>query len=120
MLTDISVESDSLSYCTHYCVNRQLSYICWFQKLPKSLAEACGIEAHGRGLLAGLRLGPMGGITICAYKVDPSDGRIILGAEGRWKNFLHGKNLMVGQVIIISIRDPVQANLRVMVVIDII
>ena len=87
--------------------------------MPKILAERCGIEVHGEGLLAGLLLG-RGAITTSAYKVDPADGRIILGAEGGWKNFLDGKNLMVGQAIIITIRNPVQANLRMMVVIDII
>ena len=88
--------------------------------MPKIFAERCGIEVHGEGLLARLRLGERGAITSSAYKVDPADGRIILGAESGWKIFLHGKNVRVGQAIIITIRNPIHAKLRMMVVIDII
>ena len=101
-------------------VNRHLSYICWFQKLPKIVAERCGIEVDGEVLLAGLRLGARGAITTIAYKVDPMDGHIILGTEGGWNNFLVSKNLQVGQAIIITIKNTAHANLSMMVVIDII
>ena len=65
--------------------------ICWFHKMPRSLAQTCGIVVDG---LAGVRLAARGALTTCAYKVD-TDGRIILGAEGRWRDFLVGKNLQI-------------------------
>ena len=88
--------------------------------MPKIVDERCGIEVDGEVLLAGLRLGARGAITTSAYKVDSADGRISLGVESGWKNFLRGKNLRVGQAIIVTIRNPVHANLRMMVVIYII
>lgn len=86
-------------------------------KLPKRLALSCGIEANEAGY-AGVRLTARGSVSTCAYVAD-TDGRIVLSAVG-WKNFLIGKNLQVGQAIIVTIRNTRRHDLRMMIVIDII
>lgn len=86
-------------------------------KLPKKVALSSGIAADEAGFV-GVHLRARGVVTTCAYKAD-TDGRIILGAEG-WKDFLVGKNLQVGQAVLVTIRNTARPNLRMMMVIDII
>ena len=76
-----------------------------------------GIEPDEEGS-AGLRLTARGSITICNYRVD-TDGRTHLNPVG-WKRFLVGKNLRVGQAILITIRNTNRPCLRMMLVFDII
>uniref|UniRef100_A0A8R7JVR3 TF-B3 domain-containing protein n=1 Tax=Triticum urartu TaxID=4572 RepID=A0A8R7JVR3_TRIUA len=71
-------------------------------KLPKSLSESCGIKPDEEGS-AGIRLTARGSVTTCAYGVD-TDGRTHFNSVG-WKSFLIGKNLHVGQAILITIRN---------------
>ena len=96
-----------------------LIYHIWFslQKLPKRLSESCGIELDEVGI-AGLRLTARGPITNCAYTLD-TDGRTVFSATG-WNNFLAGKNLQIGQAILVTIRNTRRHGLRMMVVIDLI
>ena len=89
-------------------------HLCWFQKMPKSLAHSCGIVEDG---LAGVRHGARVARTTCAYKVD-TDGRIVLGAEGGWMDFIIGKNFHIGQAILITIRNTTRADLSIIIVID--
>ncbi|XBH87593.1 hypothetical protein VPH35_075018 [Triticum aestivum] len=86
-------------------------------KLPKSLSESCGIKPDEEGS-AEIRLTARGSVTTCAYGVD-TDGRTHFNSVG-WKSFLVGKNLHVGQAILITIRNTHRPGLRMMVVIDII
>ncbi|XBI53318.1 hypothetical protein VPH35_035561 [Triticum aestivum] len=86
-------------------------------KLPKSLSESCGIKPDEEGS-TGIRLTARGSVTTCAYGVD-TDGRTHFNSVG-WKSFLVGKNLHVGQAILITIRNTHRPGLRMMVVIDII
>ncbi|KAM3214534.1 hypothetical protein ACQJBY_066811 [Aegilops geniculata] len=86
-------------------------------KLPKSLSESCGIKPDEEGS-AGIRLTARGSVTTCAYGVD-TDGHTHFNSVG-WKSFLVGKNLHVGQAILITIRNTHRPGLRMMVVIDII
>ena len=76
-----------------------------------------GIEPDEEGL-AGLRLTARGSVTICNYRVD-TDGRTHLSSVW-WKKFLDGKNLRVGQAILITIRNTHRPGLRMMIVVDII
>ena len=76
-----------------------------------------GIEPDEEGS-AGLRLTARGSVTICNYRVD-TDGRTHLNSLG-WKRFLVGKNLRVGQAILITIRNTHRPGLRMMIVVDII
>ncbi|SPT16175.1 unnamed protein product [Triticum aestivum] len=86
-------------------------------KLPKSLSKSCGIKPDEEGS-AGIRLTARGSVTTCAYGVD-TDGRTHFNSVG-WKIFFVGKNLHVGQAILITIRNTHRPGLRMMVVIDII
>ncbi|XBI08863.1 hypothetical protein VPH35_136537 [Triticum aestivum] len=86
-------------------------------KLPKNLSVSCGIEPDEEGS-AGLRLTARGSITTCTYRMD-TDGRTHLNSVG-WKRFLVGKNLRVGQAILITIRNTHRPALRMMIVVDII
>ncbi|XP_073365796.1 uncharacterized protein [Aegilops tauschii subsp. strangulata] len=86
-------------------------------KLPRNLSVSCGIEPDVEGS-AGLRLTARGSITTCTYRMD-TDGRIHLNSVG-WKRFLVGKNLRVGQAILITIRNTHRPGLRMMIVVDII
>ncbi|XP_044973883.1 uncharacterized protein LOC123441582 [Hordeum vulgare subsp. vulgare] len=85
-------------------------------KLPKRLCVSCGIESNEEGI-AGLRLTTRGSITMCAYAVD-MDGRTIFGADG-WSDFLAGKNLRVGQVVLVTMRNTPRHDLRMTIVLDI-
>ena len=85
--------------------------------MPKSLSESCGIMPDEEGS-DGIRLTTRGSITTCAYGVD-TDGRTQFSSIG-WKSLLIGKNLHVGQAILITIRNTHRPGLRMMVVIDII
>ena len=76
-----------------------------------------GIEPDEEGS-AGLRLTTRGSVTTCTYRVD-TDGRTHLNLVG-WKKFLDGKNLRVGQAILITIRNTHRLGFRMMIVIDII
>ena len=75
-----------------------------------------GIEPDEEGS-AGLRLTARGSVTNCTYRVD-TDGRTHLNSVG-WKKFLDGKNLRVGQAILITIRNTNRPGLRMMIVFDI-
>ena len=76
-----------------------------------------GIEPDEEGS-AVLHLTTRGSITICNYRVD-TDGPTYLNSVG-WKKFLDGKNLRVGQAILITIRNTNRPGLRMMIVFDII
>ena len=89
-----------------------------FQKLPKRLLDSCGIDPGEEGMAAGLRLTRTGSITTCAYEVD-TDGRTIFNRAG-WKKFLHGKNLWVGQGILLTIANTRRRDLRMMITINLI
>ncbi|KAF7040226.1 hypothetical protein CFC21_050142 [Triticum aestivum] len=86
-------------------------------KLPKSLSVSCGIEPDEEGS-AGLCLTARGSFTTCTYRMD-TDGRTHLNSVG-WKRFLVGKNLPVGQAILITIRNTCRSGLRMMIVVNII
>ncbi|KAM3272498.1 hypothetical protein ACQJBY_042563 [Aegilops geniculata] len=86
-------------------------------RLPKNLSVSCGIEPDEEGS-AGLRLTARGSVTTCTYRMD-TDGRTHLNSVG-WKRFLVGKNLRVGQAILITIRNTHRPGLRMMIVVDII
>ena len=100
--------------CVRLLIN---CYVFLIQKLPKSLSESCGIKPDEEGS-AGIRLTARGSIITCAYRID-TDGRTHFSSVG-WKSFLVGKNLHVGQAILITIRNTHHPGLRMMVVIDII
>ena len=89
-----------------------------FRKLPKRLCVSCGIEPDEEGMVVGLRLTRTGSITTCAYAVD-TDGRTIFNQAG-WKKFLHGKNLPVGQGILLTIANTRRHDLRMMITINLI
>ena len=76
-----------------------------------------GIEPDEEGAV-GLRLTARGNVTTCTYGVD-TDGRTHLSSVG-WKRFLVGKNLRVGQPILITIRNTHRPGFRMMIVVDII
>ena len=78
---------------------------------------SCGIDPDEEGP-AGIRLTARGSVTTCTYGID-MDGRTHLNSVG-WKRFLIGKNLRVGQAILITIRNTLRRGLRMMIVIDII
>ncbi|KAM3208195.1 hypothetical protein ACQJBY_063087 [Aegilops geniculata] len=86
-------------------------------RLPKNLSVSCGIEPDEEGS-AGLRLTARGSVTTCTYRMD-TNGRTHLNSVG-WKRFLVGKNLRVGQTILITIRNTHRPGLRMMIVVDII
>ncbi|XBJ10899.1 hypothetical protein VPH35_015673 [Triticum aestivum] len=86
-------------------------------KLPKNLSVSCGIEPDEEGS-AGLRLTARGSVTTCTFRMD-TDGRTHSKSVG-WKRFLVGKNLRVGQAILITIRNTHRPGLRMMIVVDII
>ena len=88
-----------------------------FQKLPKRLLS-CGIDPGKEGMAAGLRLTSTGSITTCAYAVD-TDGYTIFNRAG-WKKFLHGKNLQVGQGILLTVANTRRCDLRMMITINLI
>ena len=107
-----------LSFDSVECVRLLINwYVFLIQKLPKSLSESCGIKPDEEGS-AGIRLTAWGSVTTCVYGVD-TDGRTHFNSVG-WKSFLVGKNLHVGQAILITIRNTHRPGLRMMVVIDII
>ena len=86
--------------------------ICFLiQKLAKSLSVSYGIEPGEEGS-AGLRLTARGSITTCTYRMD-TYGRTHLNSVW-WKRFLDGKNLRVGQAILITIRNTHRPGLRMM------
>ena len=62
-----------------------------------------GIEPDEEGSTE-LCLTARGPVTTCTYRVD-TDGRTHLKSVG-WKRFLDGKNLRVGQAILITIITP--------------
>ena len=85
--------------------------------MAKSISVSYGIEPDEEGS-ARLRLTARGSVTTCAYGVD-TDGRTHLNSVG-WKRFLDGKNLRVGQAILITIRNTHRPGLRMMIVVNII
>ena len=85
--------------------------------MAKSISVSYGLEPDEEGS-AGLRLTVRGSVTTCTYHVD-TDGRTHLNSVG-WKKFLDGKNLRVGQAILITIRNTNRPGLRMMIVFDII
>ena len=58
-----------------------------------------GTEPDEEGSV-GLRLTARGFVTTCTYRME-TDGRTHLNSVG-WKKFLDGKNLRVGQAILIT------------------
>ena len=93
-------------------------HINYFQKLPKRLSDSCGIEPDEEGMAARLCLTRTGSITTYAYAVD-TDGRTIFNRAG-WKKFLHGKNLPIGQGILLTVANTRRRDLRMMITIDLI
>ena len=89
----------------------------FFQKISKRLSESYGIEPNEASIV-GLCLAARGSITNCAYAVD-MDGRTVFSVAG-WNNFLAGKNLEVGQAILVTIRSTRRHDLRMMIVINLI
>ena len=87
------------------------------QKLAKSISVSYGIEPDEEGS-DGLRLTERGSITTYTYRVN-TDGRTHWKSIGQ-KKFLDGKNLRVGQAILITIRNTNRPDLRMMIVFDII
>ena len=85
--------------------------------MPKSLSESCGIKPDEEGS-AGIRLTARGSVTGRASGVD-TDGRTHFKSVG-WKSFLVGKDLHVGQAILITTRNNHRPGLRMMIVVDII
>ena len=85
--------------------------------MAKSQSVSYGIEPDEEGS-AGLGLTARGSVTTCTYRMD-TDGRTHLNSVG-WKRFLVGKNLRVGQAILITIRNTHHPGLRMMIVVDII
>ncbi|XP_037477489.1 uncharacterized protein LOC119354842 [Triticum dicoccoides] len=86
-------------------------------KLPTRLSVSCDIEPDEADM-ARLRLTTRGSITTCAYAVDTDDCTVLSMAG--WNNFLAGKNLCVGQVILVTIRNTPRVDLRMMIIIDLI
>ena len=78
-----------------------------FQKLPKAVAESVHMPSNGH---FGVRLGERGCVTTVPYNTDPNDGRIILAGQA-WKEFLKGKNLGVGQVILVTMMNTLRCDL---------
>ena len=78
---------------------------------------SCGIEPDEEGSTR-LRLTARGSVTTCTYRMD-TDGCTHLNSVGR-KRFLVGKNLCVGQAILITIRNTYRPGLRMMIIVDII
>ena len=77
---------------------------------------SCGIEPDEEGS-AGVRLTARGSVATYTYRMD-TDGRTHLNSVG-WMKFLDGKNLRVGQAILITIRNTHRPGLKMMIVIDI-
>ena len=100
--------------CARLFINR---YVFLIQKLAKSLSVSYGIESDEEGS-AGLRLTARGSVTTYTQRID-TDSRTHLNSVG-WKRFLIGKNLRVGQAILITIRNTHRPGLRMMIVIYII
>ena len=78
---------------------------------------SCGIKPDEEGS-AGIHLTTRVSVNTCTYGVD-MDGRTHLNTVG-WKRFLVGKNLRVGQAILITIRNTHRPGLRMMIIVDII
>ena len=78
---------------------------------------SCGIEPNEEGSV-GLRLTARGSVTTHTYRMD-TDSRTHLNSV-EWKRLLVGKNLRVGQAILITIRNTNRPGLRMMIVFDII
>ncbi|KAI4996812.1 hypothetical protein ZWY2020_052154 [Hordeum vulgare] len=84
-------------------------------KLPKSLCVSCGIKPNEQGT-AGRRLTTMDSVTTCSYAVH-MNRRTIFSSAG-WSNFLTGKNLRTGQVVLVTIGNTPWHHLRMMIIID--
>jgi hypothetical protein len=74
-----------------------------------------GIPSVGR---ASLHLGEEGDINHVSYNMD-TDGRILFGKQ-EWKQFHEGKDLQVGQAVLITLWNTNRRNFDVKVVIEII
>ena len=85
--------------------------------MPKNLSVSCGIEPDEEDS-AGLHLTTGGSNITSTYRMD-TDGRTHLNSVG-WKRFLVGKNLRVGQAILITIRNTHCPGLTMMFIVDII
>lgn len=83
-------------------------------KLPEKVVSSIAISGEG---LAGLCLGEGGCHHFCVQ--DKKDSRISFNNEG-WKEFLTGKCLRAGQVVLITVCNTTHNNLETMIVIDII
>ena len=80
------------------------------QKLPKVIAEEAGIPAQVNG---GLRLGAAGAAVIITYNTK-SDGCIDFDKLG-WKNFMEGKNFVIGQPVLIILRKTYDLSLELII-----
>ncbi|KAI5008071.1 hypothetical protein ZWY2020_009119 [Hordeum vulgare] len=103
---DAYVGMPFLTRLTWTMVNRHVMRLC----------ESCGIESDEEGIV-GLHLTTRGSVTTCVYAVD-TDGRTIFSAAGR-SNFLAGKNLRVGQTVLVTITNTPSHDLRMMIVFSI-
>ena len=84
-------------------------YVIHAHKLPKKIVEKAGIPDDG---CAGLRLGAEGPVSICSYNKTP-DGRISIDMLV-WRSSVAGKNLHVGQLVLIVLREPNDPTMQVL------
>ena len=84
-------------------------YIIRVQKLPKKIVEKAGIPDDG---CAVLRLGAEGSVNICSYN-KTSDGRFSIYMLV-WRSFVAGKNLHVGQLVLIVLREPNDPTMQIL------
>ena len=80
------------------------------QKLHKVIAEEAGIPTQANG---GLRLGVAGAAIIITYNII-SDGRIDFDKLG-WKNFMEGKNVVIGQPVLTILRKTYDLSLELII-----
>ena len=85
-------------------------YVIRAQKLAKKIVEKAGILDDA---CAGLRLGAEGPISICSYNKTSEDGRLSIDMLA-WRTFVAGKNLHVGQLILIVLRESNDSTMKVL------
>lgn len=85
-------------------------YVICAQKLPKKIVEKAGIPDNG---CVGLQLGAEGTINICSYNKIPEDGRLSIDMLA-WRTFVAGKNLHVGQLVLILLRESNDSTMQVL------
>ena len=85
-------------------------YVIRAHKLPKKIVEKAGIPDDG---CVGLRLGAEGSVSICSYNKTPDDGRLSIDMLA-WRTFVAGKNLHVGQLVLIVLRESNDSTMQVL------